>query len=301
MKRSLPSLFVIFLVPWAGSRAVDCRTAQAAEPHAFAQLGREEFIRLHGPRLASPRRVRAADFLEGRTHSEAIEAAQASRKYPAEPVAIVLDGREWRIDRAIVLDSNTELLIDGCTLKVADGVFDNVIRIARLKINPADPNGLCSAMQPVHDVKVTGLHGAVIEGPDPPRVARNPKTGVTEKWLGDFFGWRTIGIMAAGATRYEVCGLTMRKMQCWAISQEVLSIRLLPRHRLPDHGKERRRDRFPQRLCVRLGREHFGVHQRRHGGVHGAERLCAQGQCALHLADAGDGLPRPRRGQCGHS
>ena len=186
----------------------------------FAQLGREEFLRLHAPKFASPRRIRAGDFLEGRTDSEAIEAAQASRKDPAEPVTIVLDGRSWRIDRAIVLDSNTELLIDGCTLKLANGVFDNVIRIARLKPNPADPNGACLAMQPVHDVKVTGLHGAVVEGPDHPRVAPNPKTGVTESWLGDFFGWRTIGILAAGATRYEVGGLTMRKTQCWAISQE---------------------------------------------------------------------------------
>ena len=186
----------------------------------FAQLDREEFLRLHAPRFASPRRIRAGDFLDGRTDSEAIEAAQASRKDPAEPVTIVLDGRPWWIDRAIVLDSNTELLIDGCTLKLADGVFDNVIRIARLKPNPADPNGACLAMQPVHDVKITGLRGAVVEGSDHPRVAPNPKTGVTESWSGDFFGWRTIGILAAGATRYEVGGLTMRKTQCWAISQE---------------------------------------------------------------------------------
>jgi hypothetical protein len=69
-------------------------------------------------------------------------------------------------------------------------------------------------------VKITGLHGAVIEGPDQPRVAPNPKTRVIEKWLGDFFGWRTIGILIVGATRYEVCGLTMQKTTCWAISQE---------------------------------------------------------------------------------
>jgi hypothetical protein len=214
------SLIAILLGPLAGLCAEDSKTAQSADSRPLAQLAREEFIRLHAPRLASPRRIRAMDFLQGRTPSEAIEAAQASRTSSAEPVAIVLDGREWQIGRAIALDSNTELIIDGCTLKLADGVFDNVIRIARLEPNPADPNGVCLAMQPVHDVKVTGLRDAVIEGPDQPRVAANPKTGVVEKWLGDFFGWRTVGILVAGATRYEVCGLTMRKTQCWAISQE---------------------------------------------------------------------------------
>lgn len=181
---------------------------------------REEFIRLHGPRLPAPRRVRGADFLAGRTHTEAIEAALASRHDPAQTLTLVLDGQEWRIDRAIVLESNTELLIDGCTLKLADGVFDNVIRIARLEPDPDDPNGACRGIEPVHDVRVAGLHGAVIEGPDQPRVAPNPRTGVTEKWLGDFFGWRTVAILVAGATRYEVCGVTMQKTQCWAISQE---------------------------------------------------------------------------------
>lgn len=135
-------------------------------------------------------------------------------------MAIVLDRQIWQIDRAIELDSNTELLIDGCTLKLADGVFDNVIRIARIVPDPANPYGKCLAMRPVHDVRVAGLRGGVIEGPDQPHVGVNPTTGVTEKWLGDFFGWRTVGILAVDATRYEVCGLTMRKTLCWAISQE---------------------------------------------------------------------------------
>lgn len=200
--------------------AAHSRIAQAADPRPFTQLTREDFVRLHGPKLPSPRRIRAADFLQGRTHSEAIEAALASRKSPDEPVTLVLDGRLWRIDRAIILDSNTELFLDGCTLKLADEVFDNVIRIARITPNPADPYGKCLDMQPVHDVRVTGTHHAVIEGPDRPYVGVNPKTGVTEKWVGDFFGWRTVGILVVDATRYEVGGLTMQKTTCWAISQE---------------------------------------------------------------------------------
>lgn len=192
----------------------------AIETGAFGRLTREEFVRLHFPSQSPARRVRVADFLAGRTHSGAIEAALAAAKSANGPVAIVLDAQTWTIDRAILLPSNTELILDGCTLKLADGVFDNIIRVAGLTPNPRDPYGTCLALESGRNFKITGRRGAVIEGADHPYTAPNPKTGVTEKWVGDFFGWRTVGILIAGAEHYEVSGFTMRKTHCWAISQE---------------------------------------------------------------------------------
>lgn len=60
----------------------------------------------------------------------------------------------------------------------------------------------------------------MLEGADTPYTAENPKTGVLEPWVGDFFGWRTVGIQLSRVTGYEISGFAMRRTHCWAISQE---------------------------------------------------------------------------------
>ena len=192
----------------------------AADSGPLARMIREEFVREHAPRLVSPKLVRAADFLAGRPPSAAIAAALASRASADQPLSVVLDGHDWVVEEAVVLPSNTELIIDGCRLKLADGVFDNIIRIARLRPDPKNPNGPCLSREPVHDVRVLGRNGGSIEGAERPFIGVNPKTGVKEPWLGDFFGWRTLTVLVSAATRYEIAGLTIRKTHCWAISQE---------------------------------------------------------------------------------
>ncbi|MEI6070720.1 MAG: hypothetical protein WCS31_02925 [Verrucomicrobiae bacterium] len=169
---------------------------------------------------AAASRIKACDFLDGRTDSEAIEAAFDAAGNAESLVAIVLDTKDWLIDRAILLPSNREIVIDGCKLKLADGVFDNIIRVIGLKPNPDDMNGECSMVEPTVNIRITGCNGAVIEGADLPYKAANPKTGVVEKWVGDYFGWRTVGILLSATERYEISGFTMQKTHCWAISQD---------------------------------------------------------------------------------
>ena len=189
----------------------------------LATLSTAEFAERYIPKSAPTLRLRAVDFLLGRTPSEAIEGAIASARDSGSSAAVVLDTQDWLIDRAISLPSNVELVIDGCRLKLADGVFDNIIRVAGLKPNPAAPNGVCAANKPTENIRITGRNNAVIEGADNPYTAANPKTGVVEKWVGDFFGWRTVGILLSGASRYEISGFTMQKTHCWAISQDQCS------------------------------------------------------------------------------
>lgn len=116
------------------------------------------------------------------------------------------------------MPSHTELVIDGCTLKLADGVFDNIIRVAGIQPNPSDPFGLCK-VSATENIRITGLNRAVIEGADNPYEGKNPKTGEVVPWVGDYYGWRTIGIMLSHTKGYEVSGVTMCKTHCWAISQ----------------------------------------------------------------------------------
>ena len=93
----------------------------------LATLSDKEFVDRYVPQRIPGPVVYAADFLKGRSHSEAIEAAMASVGKPGTPLTVVLDKQNWIIDRAILLSSNSELVIDGCTLKLADKVFDNII------------------------------------------------------------------------------------------------------------------------------------------------------------------------------
>ena len=180
----------------------------------------EAFVAHYIPKCTPACRIRAVDFLTGRTHSGAIEAALAAAGNSGSPAAIVLDTQDWLIDRAILLPSHTELVIDACRLKLADGVFDNIIRVAGIRPNPEDLNGECAALEPTVNIRITGQNGATIEGADNPYAASNPKTGIVEKWVGDFFGWRTVGILLSGTERYEISGFRMQKTHCWAISQD---------------------------------------------------------------------------------
>ncbi len=202
-----------------------CRADRSAGVYCgeLAKLSSAEFAARHIPRRVPGPCVRALDFLPGRTPSAAIEAAIAAAQGAAVPATVVLDAQDWLIDRAVLLPANLELVIDGCALKLAAGVFDNLIRSAGIRPDPANPYGACSSVEPMGNIRITGRHGAVLEGANRPYTAANPKTGVVEPWLGDFFGWRTVGIQLSRVTGYEISGFTMRKTHCWAISQEQCS------------------------------------------------------------------------------
>ena len=133
---------------------------------------------------------------------------------------VVLSDQDWIINTAIIIRSNIYLIIDGCKLKLADGVFDNIIRTDSINVNPANPNGLALSLGLTENIKILGVNNGIIEGADIPYTAANPKTGVVQPWVGDWYGWRTIGILLANTKGYEIAGFTMQKTHCWAISQE---------------------------------------------------------------------------------
>ena len=64
----------------------------------------------------------------------------------------------WDIEKAIILTSNIEIILDDCMLRQADGVFDNVFR------SHATTEEAQDASAQIHDVRIIGRGKAVIDG-----------------------------------------------------------------------------------------------------------------------------------------
>ena len=153
------------------------------------------------------------------TDSEAIRAC-FSEAEKAENRTVIFDGRDYFIDEAIVLPSNTHVIIDNCTIKQKDEVFDNIFRGANLIINPEEPNGYPLDVLTIENVKIEGRGKARLIGTDVPKIGYHPGQNEYQKMVGDFWGWRTMMICFAKADNFEISGIELSKTMCWAITFE---------------------------------------------------------------------------------
>jgi hypothetical protein len=129
----------------------------------------------------------------------------------------------WIRNSALLAHDNLTISLNASTLKLADGVFDNIIRNKGVVIDTANPNGVALELNENRNIKIigSGKDECFIEGPDVPYTAPHPiNGGEPVQWVGDWYGWRTIGILLANCKNYELTGFTMRKTTCWGISQE---------------------------------------------------------------------------------
>lgn len=129
----------------------------------------------------------------------------------------------WLISESLLLPDYTTLYIDNAKLKLQNGVFDNIIRNKGIVVDSANPYSYALKLNENRGIKIkgSGITTAFIEGPDVPYVAPHPiDGGASVPWVGDAYGWRTIGILLANSKEYEICNLKMQKTTCWAISQE---------------------------------------------------------------------------------
>lgn len=158
-----------------------------------------------------------ADYRTGRSDDEAIRLCMEERK-KAAAARVVFSGADYRITRSVLLPSNTTAVIDGCTVKLADGAFDTLFRGDNLVLDEADPYGYPLEILPIENVRILGRNGGKIEGCDVnPRILNYVK-GVEEEVFGDFWGWRTLNISLSRCDGFEVAGLTMEKSRCWTMS-----------------------------------------------------------------------------------
>lgn len=107
----------------------------------------------------------------------------------------------WLIDRAIMLPSDFTLILRDCTLELAPGAQDNLIRNAGTLKEPMEGN---------RNIRILGHGNVLLSGGkkshfDPP---------------GDRSGWRTIGILLYNVQHFTIDGFAMAETQAWAISVE---------------------------------------------------------------------------------
>ncbi|MCK5845281.1 MAG: hypothetical protein KAG97_11280 [Victivallales bacterium] len=129
----------------------------------------------------------------------------------------------WVITESIRLPSRITLFLNECKLKLADGVFDTIIRNEGIVVDEENPNGFAKELRHDSDIRIigSGIGSAFIEGPDVPFAAPHPVNGGEAiPWVGDFYGWRTVSILFANCSNYEIGGFSISKTTCWAISQE---------------------------------------------------------------------------------
>ena len=127
---------------------------------------------------------------------------------------VIFDSRDYLISKAVLIDSDTTVIIDGITIKQADNTFDNVFRGNNAVFDSNYPNGLAVGITDIKNIKIIGKTNAVISGPNINRT----ENGV--EMVGDGFGWRTIQVLFAKVSNCEVCGLNFEKTRCWAMSFE---------------------------------------------------------------------------------
>ena len=158
------------------------------------------------------------DYLENNiTDSEAIELCFADADKVSGEKTVVFDGKEYHIDRAILLTSDTTVIVDNCTIKQNDFVFDNIFRGKNVVVNAISPYLVPWDVTPLHNVKLLGKGDAYIIGTDKPQTGYHPFFGEYQKMVGDFFGWRTHMCSFSCGTNIEVANLKLRQTMCWAV------------------------------------------------------------------------------------
>ena len=182
----------------------------------------------------------------GRSDNERIEAAIRDRSCQTvilrRRVSDIEPERDWwRLDRAILLPSNTTVILRDCKLKLSDTCRDNFFRSANCGLGIEEP-------EPVENIHIIGQGSCVLEGADHPRATGDgskilgcpcPKnfTGAKPPGFEDLhrhsYGtdagkaeesqrgdWRNIGILMANVTHLSIENLRIRESHAWAISLE---------------------------------------------------------------------------------
>lgn len=124
------------------------------------------------------------------------------------------------VKSAILLPSNCWLYLNDATIKLKDGVFDNIIRSEGIEV-PSDPYQIATVIHESINNRIfgNGSNLSTVSGPDTPYMAVDPvKGGDAVPWTGDWYGWRTIGILLANVKDYAVHDFSMVKGTAWAIS-----------------------------------------------------------------------------------
>ena len=145
------------------------------------------------------------DYIQkGSSHSDAVERCMRARKAVRKRETVVFNGQNFRLDRAVLIPSDTEIIIDGCTVTQEDEVFDNIFRGDNLVIDPANPFGEPLEASAVENITIRAVNGGMIAGPEVRKKLFHPEFGEVQEAVGDFWGWRTFLICLSLLSRYTM-------------------------------------------------------------------------------------------------
>ena len=127
----------------------------------------------------------------------------------------------WLLEEALLLPGNSTVILENCTLKLADSCRDNFFRSANCIVG--------SEPDIISNITIKGVGKVELIGADIPRA-----TGDSGKLLGTrTFGtdsgrkgenpkgdWRNIGILLVKVDNFAIENITIRDSHCWAISLE---------------------------------------------------------------------------------
>ena len=121
------------------------------------------------------------------------------------------------ISRAILLPSNTTVLLKNCTITQADETFDNVFRGENVILDDNDYVYVPEDISQLKNIKIIGEGNAAINGPSVNKVI-NSKYAV-----GHEFGARTHQIDFTNVEGLEIRNITFNRTRGWCIELEFVS------------------------------------------------------------------------------
>lgn len=149
--------------------------------------------------------------------SDAIEACLQEAVQNATERTIIFDGKDYYIDRAILVPSDTEIIVDGCMIKQKERVFDNIFRGANLVLDEENPYGVPLEVKPIQNIRILGRNGARLLGTPLPKVGYHDFLKEDQLMVGDFWGWRTHMFSFSRGVNIELGGLAIAQTMGWAI------------------------------------------------------------------------------------
>ncbi|MBT3398747.1 MAG: hypothetical protein HN420_02025 [Rhodospirillaceae bacterium] len=128
----------------------------------------------------------------------------------------------WLLDAAILLRSNTTLVLDNCRIKLSDRCRDNMLRSANCGLGITE-------IEPMSNIHIRGVGNVVLEGADHPRATGDSGKTLGKHTYGTDAGvdgesqrgdWRNIGILLAFVENFSIENLAIHDSHCWAVSLE---------------------------------------------------------------------------------
>lgn len=134
-----------------------------------------------------------------------------------------LETGEHVVNSALLLPDNCWLYLNKATLRLANGVFDNIIRNDGVIVGTG-AGELATELRENVNIRVLGAgidKSTVMGNYKNPYTAPHPiNGGAPIPWVGDFFGWRTLGIYLSNTKHFEISNFHLKDATCWAVSVE---------------------------------------------------------------------------------